>query len=181
MQTFQIHADASDIEAMWRAMVDEFSRGTVRGLVVGLAEGERAALSTGRWKDRTGETRRNTRGVVEYTTSNGGAGELHSLVDHASFLEEGTAPHKIRPKEGHGFIGALPAGQSRRSKNDIGTHRVALRWHDEGGQVHFARVVNHPGTKATGYMAAGVHQIERTFLREIEVSVSRAQSIADRY
>ena len=181
MYTLQIHTDASDIESMWRAMVDEFSRGTVRGLVVGLAEGERAALSTGRWKDRTGETRRNTRGVVEYTTSNGGAGELHSLVPHASFLEEGTAPHKIRPKVESGFRGPVRPGQGRRGENDIGTHRVALRWHDDGGQVHFARIVNHPGTKATGYMAAGVHQIERTFLRELEVSVARAQSIADRY
>jgi hypothetical protein len=30
-------------------------------------------------------------------------------------------------------------------------------------------------------MAAGVHQLERTFIRELEVSVARAQSIADRY
>jgi hypothetical protein len=47
--------------------------------------------------------------------------------------------------------------------------------------VHFARVVHHPGTRPTGYMAAGVHQLERTFIRELEVSVARAQSIADRY
>ncbi len=181
MYALQIHADASDIEAMWRDMVMEFARGTVRGLVVGLREGEQTALSTGRWKDRTGETRRNTRGIVEYTTVNGGAGELQSLVPHASFLEEGTAPHKIRPKVESGFQGPVRRGQGRRSETDIGTTRVALRWHDEGGQVHFARVVNHPGTQATGYMAAGVHQLERTFLRELEVSVARAQSIADRY
>jgi hypothetical protein len=178
---FQLQVDASDIEAAWGAMVMEFARGTVRGLVMGLKEGEQAALSTGRWKDRTGETRRNTRGTVDFLTVNGGAGQLNSLVKHASFLEEGTKPHLIRPKEGAGFVGPLQQGQSRRGKTDIGTHRVALRWHDDGGQVHFARVVHHPGTQATGYMAAGVQQLERTFLRELEVSVAKAQSIADRY
>jgi hypothetical protein len=178
---FAIALDTSDIEHAWRDIVAELARGTVRGFVMGLAEGEAAALSTGRWKDRTGETRRNTRGTVDFTTATGGAGTLNSLVPHASFLEAGTRPHQIRPKVESGLRGPVRSGQGRRSETDIGTHRVALRWHDAGGQVHFARVVNHPGTQATGYMAAGVHQIERTFLREIGVSVARAQSIADRY
>jgi len=178
---FQIEIDTSELVAAWNAIGAALSRGTVRGLTMGLEEGAKAAISTGRWKDRTGETRRNTKGVVEFTTQNGGYGELQSLVPHASYLDGGTRPHMIYPKQGQGFIGALPQGQSRRKATDIGTHRVALRWHDSGGQVHFAASVHHPGTKATGYMAEGVFQIERTFLREMEVSVARAQDIADRY
>lgn len=178
---FTIDIDTSDIETTFRAIVAELARGVVRGLVVGLREGGEAAVSTGRWKDRTGETRAKTKGVVDFTVQNGGAGELQSLVSHASYLEEGTRPHDIRPKAGYREMGPLLSGQSRRKVTDIGTHRVALRWYDGGGVVHFARVVHHPGTKATGYMAAGVHQLERTFIRELEVSVARAQDIADRY
>jgi hypothetical protein len=178
---YTVYIDTSDIEGGFRAVVAELCRGTVRGLVVGLREGGEAAVSTGRWKDRTGETRAKTKGVVDFTTQNGGAGELQSLVDHASYLDGGTRAHEIRPKAGNGEMGPLLPGQSRRSKTDIGTHRVALRWYDAGGEVHFARVVHHPGTQATGYMAAGVQQFERTFIRELEVSVDRAQDIADRY
>jgi hypothetical protein len=178
---YTVYVDTSDIEGAFREIVAELARGTVRGLVVGLREGGEAAVSTGRWKDRTGETRAKTKGVVELTTQNGGAGELQSLVDHASFLDEGTKAHWIRPKVGQGEMGPLLAGQSRRTSTDIGTHRVALRWYEEGGTVHFARAVHHPGTQPTGYMAAGVQQFERTFVREIEVSVARAQDIADRY
>jgi len=177
---FAVELDTSDIERAWAAAVDELARGVVRGVVRGIPEGVEAALSTGRWKDRSGETRRRTTGTVETTTRNGAAGVIESLVPWASYLDQGTAPHEIRPKEGHGFKGPLQRGQSRRAVDDIGTHRVALRWED-GGQVHFARVVHHPGTAPTGYMGEAYQKAGRVIVREVEVGVARAQAILDKY
>lgn len=48
-----------------------------------------------------------------------------NIAPHAHFLEHGTAPHFIFPKKEGGV----------------------LRW-ESGGEVHFARWVIHPGTKA---------------------------------
>jgi hypothetical protein len=154
---FDVEIDTGDIERAWREAVEELARGVVRGVVRGVAEGARAALSTGGWRDRTGETRRRTTGTVETTARNGAAGEIASLVPHASFLDQGTAPHEIRPRT-----------------------RRALRWEDGGGE-HFATRVQHPGTAPTGYMGEAYQKAERVIVREVEVGVARAQSILDRY
>ena len=171
-----IDIDPSDIERAWAAAVREMSRGVVLGVQRGVMEGADAALATGRWKDRSGETRRKTRGIVDVVVQNGAVGRLESLVPWASFLDAGTSPHEIRPKEGHGFVGPLRGGQSRRTVTDIGTHRASLRWESAGG-IRFARVVHHPGTKATGYMAEGMRKCERVIVREVEIGVARAQSL----
>lgn len=172
--------DISDLEHGWSMVARELGRACVSAVVNGVAEGVEAALSTGRWKDRTGETRAKTKGVVYTATATGAAGEMQSLVKHASYLEEGTTPHWIRPKAGHGEMGPLLPGQSRRAKTDIGTHRVALRWYDDGGGVHFARAVYHPGTQPTGYMGEGYLRCQRVMIREVESGVARAQDIMDR-
>lgn len=154
---FTVEIDTRDIEEAWAAAVAEIGLGVARGVQQGLSEGAKAAVTTGRWQDRTGRTRERTQGVVETITRNGAVGTLQSLVPHASYLEEGTGPHEIRAKQGG-----------------------VLRW-ESGGESRFARVVQHPGTKATGYMGAGLQKCERVILREIESSVDRAQSILDRY
>lgn len=92
-----------------------------------------------------------------------------SRTPYAIFVESGTRAHLIRPKEGHGFEGPLKEGQSRRAIDDIGTHRVALRWFTNGS-VHFARVVHHPGT------------LPRPFMREARDAAERqALATADRH
>lgn len=56
-------------------------------------------------------------------------GDLDDSVPHARFHHDGTRPHQIRP-----------------------VRAKMLRFTVAGGQVVFARVVNHPGTKANPYL-----------------------------
>lgn len=103
-----------------------------------------------RWVSRTGETEAAI--VSNYSVTGDGAhGTILVESENALRLNDGTAPHEIRPKEGEGFKGPTRRGQSRRKKDDIGTHRVALRWVD-GGTTHFAAVVHHPGTEADPFL-----------------------------
>lgn len=109
-------------------------------------------------------------GRVIRSSSRGTVGELSNVTPYARYIEEGTRAHWIRPKEGFGFIGPLQAGQSRRAKTDIGTHRIALRWYVNGQPV-FARAVFHPGTSALPFMTPaadhGVLVFHQSFQRQL--------------
>lgn len=105
------------------------------------------ARSVGQFQDHTGDLRKSIVGFLVQKTDTGATGQVASVMPYSSFVEGGTRPHDIRPKEGEGFVGPLQAGQSRRKKGDIGTHRAALRWQGPGG-VRFAALVHHPGSRA---------------------------------
>lgn len=94
-------------------------------------------------------------------------GELVNETPYAAYVEYGTRPHLIRPKEGHGFVGPLEAGQSRRARTEIGTHRVALRWY-VNGRPRFAKVVHHPGGKPYPFMEPASKVAETTIVFELE-------------
>jgi len=162
----------------WTQATEFVTRGMQTGVERGVKEGAEEALRVRTWKDRTGDTRRAIRGFLERKPTDTVDGILECAVAHASFLDEGTEAHEIRPKEGRGFVGPLQPGQSRRKPGDVGTHRVALRWYD-GGVVHFAKVVHHPGTKGDGFMAKAAQKVERVMIREIEVGVVNAQALFD--
>lgn len=83
----------------------------------------------------TGRLRANTRVVIE-TRALGVTGSLVNTVDYARFVHDGTQPHVIRPKNRRGRNGRDPALRFR-----------------VGGQVVYARVVNHPGTRARPFLA----------------------------
>jgi len=62
---------------------------------------------------------------------------VYSNVDYAGFVNDGTRPHIIRP---------------RRAK--------ALRFR-VGGRIVYARVVNHPGTRARPFLDRALEEIAR--------------------
>lgn len=101
-------------------------------------------------------------------------GEIAAPAPYAKFIEDGTRAHDIRPKEGHGFEGPLKSGQSRRAKDDIGTHRIALRWTGNDGKVHFASVVHHPGTAAHPFMGPAYIAAEQRLTARLEVAIATA-------
>lgn len=160
--------------------VGEISDGTTRGVRMGLDEGADEARASRAFKDRTGDLRKSIRGIIETSTRGGAVGFLEARVPYASFVEEGTEPHVIRPKAPSGTPKSkrLP-GQGVRAKTDIGTHRVALRWYDEGGGIHFAREVHHPGSKPHPFIGPALQKTERVIYREVELGVNRAQHILD--
>lgn len=172
-----------DLERDWSDAQRELSEGLRRGVRMGVDEGATEARTRHNFKSRTGEADRHTRGRMLGETHGAAVGEIMCDVLYASFLSDGTKPHEIRPKEGHGFTGPLQRGQSRRKSNDIGTHRVSLRWYDDPSSlsgVHFARVVRHPGTKPDPFMGLAFLKAERVVIREVDVAVERAIKIMER-
>jgi hypothetical protein len=120
-----------------------------------------------RWKDVTYATRESISGeVVDF--SDGAEGKI-TAGENAVRLNDGTAPHDIRPKAGEGFQGPMRQGQSRRDKADIGTNRSALRF-VVGGRVVFAKVVHHPGTSPDPFLDAA----ERAADQDLAASVGEA-------
>lgn len=69
--------------------------------------------------------------------------ETIATANYAAYVELGTRPHVIRPRNKK-VLRFAPRGQGRLS----GSPR-------SGGSVVFARRVNHPGTKAKPYMVPG--------------------------
>jgi hypothetical protein len=61
--------------------------------------------------------------------------ETIASAEYAAYVEFGTKPHEIRPR-----------------------NRRVLRWKDAQGTVRFARRVRHPGTKAQPYMIPGAER-----------------------
>jgi hypothetical protein len=140
----------------WHQVELALSDGVQKGVEYGVKEGIDEALSTRRWKDRTGVTVSKTRGYLEMRVPGGAVGIMECDVPHASFLDQGTAPHDIYPR-----------------------YASALRWYDEGGNPVFAQHVHHPGTKGDGFFGRAYLKCERVIVREIELGVYRAQLILD--
>ena len=67
----------------------------------------------------------------------GASCELGAYADYALYVEYPTMPHDIVPKT-----------------------REALRWEGEGGEVHFAHRVHHPGTDAQPFMRPAIDKLK---------------------
>ncbi len=133
------------------------------------------------YKDVSGELTRSayarpgTAGPLKATA------EMGWKAKHASYVDQGTKAHDIWPKAGHGTMGPLRQGQSRREKSKLrlaytSEVRMALRW-TKDGVVRFARMVRHPGSRATGFAGKAAQKVERVALREIEKLVLRLEHI----
>lgn len=84
---------------------------------------ENKARSNASWTDRTGDTRRKIHGGADKRANGTTVYLAHGSII-GLYMEEGTAPHVIRPK-----------------------NKKALRF-TVGGSTIFAKSVNHPGIKA---------------------------------
>lgn len=79
------------------------------------------------------------RSSIQYEIINralGVTGRLFSNVEYADFVHDGTRPHRINPRR--------PGG--------------VLRF-EIGGQVVYARYVNHPGTKGRPFLSEALRQV----------------------
>jgi hypothetical protein len=179
---FTCDIDFSELDAAWQEAMAELARGVNRGVERGVTEGAAEARSSHRYQDRTGALTASIGGHLERSAVGAGGqaiGVLEATAKHASFVESGTAPHDIYPKEGEGFVGPLRKGQSRRDKRDIGTARAALRWEGPDG-LHFARHVHHPGGRPYPFMGPAVLKAERVIEVEVELATARAAAILER-
>lgn len=140
----QIVPDAVEFDRKLHAIAQQAVAHTVT-VITKKARAEHA------WKDRTFATRDSIAGAF-YVKGNGAEGEVTAGLN-AVRLNYGTKPHPIWPKVGFNTKKKLKQGQSRRKEDDIGTHRVALRF-TMGGKTVFARMVNHPGTTGDHFLDA---------------------------
>lgn len=131
-----------------------------------------AQAKQGAFKDGDGNLRRQIYWTLLESSAAGAEGEMRSPVFYSSYVDGGTPAHDIWPKQGEGFKGPTRRGQSRRTKDDIGTHRVALRWVDGG--VHFARMVHHPGSNPYPFMGPAYLTAERVLTARMELLASQA-------
>ena len=83
-------------------------------------------------------------------------GEMRWSARYASFLDEGTRPHIIRPRVGGGAIGPTRpsqgpgAGMGHGQGRTKGRQRKRLAWNGPNGPV-FATIVHHPGNKQMNF------------------------------
>lgn len=144
-----------EVQEAWKEALGDIARGMNTGVQFGVEEGAAQAKATHRYKDRTGALTGSIRGYLVASaspTDNGEAvGVLEAKAKHASYIEEGTPPHEI---------------EARRAE--------LLRWVDEGGGVHFARKVNHPGGPSLPFMGPAAQKAERVVEVEVERAVERA-------
>lgn len=172
-------AELEGERAVLSRALDIVAEGCRDGVQMGIDEAMSEARARHPYQDHTHNLTRSLSGHVTSFDRMGAEGVLEARAPYASFVEEGTIAHLIRPKEGHGFTGPLLEGQSRRKKTDVGTHRKALRWRDSSG-LHFAAVVHHPGGKSFPFMGPALQKFERVVEREIEKACVRAQAELDR-
>ncbi len=176
---FTCEIDYRELESGWRDALDELSNGCRIAVANACTEGAAEARATHVYKDRTGELTKATTGKLLDSGRGYANGEITAKTPYASYVEEGTKPHDIWPKEGEGFEGPLPKGQSRRGKKDIGTHRTALRWQGSDGANHFARMVHHPGSREHPFVGQAATKAMRVLIRDAEVTIERVRRIME--
>jgi hypothetical protein len=131
----------------FEAEVREFERalrsGTENAVGAACKAGVEAAKK-GRFKDHTGDLRREIYWVYTQSSNAGVEAEMRSPMKYSSYVEAGTEPHII---------------EARRKKS--------LRWEDADG-THFARRVHHPGSKSIPFMGPAYHIAERVLAARME-------------
>jgi len=159
--------DLSEFKQLAKTVVKAIARVTHAEVLRGVQDGADYARTHHVHTVRTGKLTSNAMlyGRLVSKDATGATGELANITNYAGFVEYPTKPHWIRPKAGFNTKHPLLPGQSRRARNDIGTHRVALRWYVNGRPV-FAREVWHPGSPAMPFMfPAAAHAATTIVLR----------------
>jgi hypothetical protein len=159
---FAVSVDLRRFDRMAENFTIQFADGMRESALEAAQTGAKYARAVHPHKRRTGKltSDANCYAYLLRSGRNGAAAEIINTTPYARYVEYPTRPHMIRPKAGHGFIGPLRRGQSRRASTDIGTHRVALRWY-VGGRAVFARAVRHPGTPGFPFMRPAGHRAGR--------------------
>ncbi len=146
----------SDLREHWTQAMYHVGEGCMAGVERGLEDGAAYARTNHRYKDRTGTLTASIGSKITRFDGYGAEGDLFASAKYASMVEEGMKAHRIVPKK----------------KNKGGW----LAWQGEdGGDWHFARAVNHPGTKPYAFMGDALLKTERTAVVVIEEAIVLAQ------
>lgn len=143
-----------DVEILerWVPIQVKLAQGIKTAVDVACKAGAQEARTVHRYKDRTGNLTKSIDGRVVSFDHLGASGVLEATAKYASYVENGTRPHRI---------------EARKAK--------ALRWEDSDGGVHFARAVNHPGTKPAPFMGPGFIRTEQVLEAQVKLAIANAE------
>lgn len=177
-------------------VTNRMSIGTINAVGSSIAEAVADGRAHHSFKNQSGALEKSIHGEVTSIIGSGRGAEGFVAADaeHASFVEDDTRAHVIRPKADAGTVGPLDEGQSKLSRAETKAikqrNRVRgagyttgtrmLSWMGKDGYRHFARVVHHPGTKGQPFMGPMFLKCERVCERDIVASVPAAQAEIDR-
>jgi|ERR1700722_2066651 len=145
----------STLPADWGHVVQLLVFG-IRGAVSNACEeGAEEARTTHKYKDRTGNLTRSIKDRIIHIDALGAEGEIVAEAKYASFVNDGTKPHVIRPRRAN-----------------------VLAWEGDGGQGdwHYAKVVHHPGTPPLSVFGNALVRVEHVLSRDIEAATEKAQA-----
>lgn len=152
---FIASVDLSGFRVQARRSLDTIHLGIADAARNGAIEGAAEAKAVGRFKNRTGYLRAGIVARLLASSFRSVQWEILSLAPYSRYVESGTRPHMILPRNG-----------------------VALRFMMNGQEV-FARKVNHPGTKAQPFMGPALLKAGRVMRRELELLPHKLQKLWD--
>jgi hypothetical protein len=183
---FKLDLDTGDFESAKRRFRTELVELQYRAVGEGSRLAVAEARKAGSFQDRTGELRASIRVISPRRTGDKVQGGFEATAKHATFVEDGTKAHLVRPidyqtlKGGARHTVGVRAG--RQVKNaTVGVGRGQYLRFYIGGRVVFAREVHHPGTKPDPFMGPASVIATVRMQQIIEDGIPRLQaSIWDR-
>lgn len=142
--------NAAEFMGAVEAFAEDVQRGCLDAVRDACLDGAETARSSPSFQDQTGKLRGSIRVLGVARTGEGAEGSFGTRVRYGQFVEGGTSAHEIR---------------ARRAS--------ALRW-EQGGEIHFARLVHHPGTRARPFMGPGALKAERVLYARAESLTAHA-------
>lgn len=150
---FRVSVDLSSFRQQARRTVDALQDAALHAPRVAAQEGAAEAKRVGGWQNRTGRLRAGIVARFVRGSESSVTWEILSPTPYAKFIENGTRPHVIVPR-----------------------NAKALRF-VVNGQVVFAKKVNHPGTRAYPAMGPALLKAERVLYREFHVGIDKAKRL----
>jgi len=142
--------NAAEFMGAVERFAEDIQRGCLEAVQDACLDGAEHARSVGAFKDQTGELRRSIKAFPARRTAGGAEGSFGTPLHRGVYVENDTKAHTIRPR-----------------------NAKMLRWESDGA-VHFARVVQHPGTRGKPFMGPGAIKAEGVLYARAELLSARA-------
>ncbi len=140
----------AEVRAMAAEADEELERTCRHAVSAAVDAAKTTAISTKRYQNRSGDLTKSIDGYITASGKTWATGVFEATAEYATFVDEGTKPHVIRPKAGK-----------------------YLTFPGKNGGTVFAREVNHPGTKPDGFFERGVDAAVKVLDAEVDAGLGR--------
>lgn len=155
-----VRIDLSELQRAKEKTEKHILRGLRDAVNDAAQEGAREAKAAGRYRDRTGRLRGSIEAKEPRGTPAGYEAVMVARAPYASFVEGGTRPHIIRPKQRF--------SQGRVTRGSVLVFQA-------GGRTVYASFVRHPGTNPLPFMGPGFQKAERVLEARLEKLADETQ------